>query len=103
MHVVDVSGSEYRDPKEDFKTINRELANFSEELSKRDQIVVANKSDIATEEQIEDFRQFVEEQGYPFFCISAATRKGIEPLVYAISQKLDELPPSSASRSTMFR
>ena len=93
VHVVDVSGSEYRDPKEDFKTINRELANFSEELSKRDQIVVANKSDIATEEQIEDFRQFVEEQGYPFFCISAATRKGIEPLVYAISQKLDELPP----------
>ena len=93
VHVVDVSGSEYRDPKEDFKTINRELANFSEELSKRDQIVVANKSDIATEEQIADFRQFVEEQGYPFFCISAATRKGIEPLVYAISQKLDELPP----------
>src|SRR5699024_11221431 len=39
VHVVDVSGSEYRDPKEDFKTINRELANFSEELSKRDQIV----------------------------------------------------------------
>ena len=93
VHVVDVSGSEYRDPKEDFKTINRELANFSEELSKRDQIVVANKSDIATEEQIADFRQFIEEQGYPFFCISAATRKGIEPLVYAISQKLDELPP----------
>lgn len=45
------------------------------------------------EEQIEDFKNFVEEQGCQFFCISAATRKGIEPLVHAISQKLDELPP----------
>ena len=92
VHVVDVSGCEGRDPKEDFKTINHELANFSEELSTREQIVVANKSDIATEEQIEDFKNFVEEQGCQFFCISAATRKGIEPLVHAISQKLDELP-----------
>ena len=90
---MDVSGCEGRDPKEDFKTINHELANFSEELSTREQIVVANKSDIATEEQIEDFKNFVEEQGCQFFCISAATRKGIEPLVHAISQKLDELPP----------
>lgn len=86
VHVVDVSGSEGRDPKEDFETINRELANFSEELSTREQIVVANKSDIATEEQVEEFKQFVQEQGCQFFCISAATRKGIEPLVYAISK-----------------
>lgn len=93
VHVVDVSGCEGRDPKEDFKTINRELANFSEELSTREQIVVANKSDIASPEQIEEFRQFIEEQGCQFFCISAATRQGIEPLIHAISHKLDELPP----------
>ena len=93
VHVVDVSGCEGRDPKEDFATINKELANFSEELAEREQIVVANKSDIATEEQIEDFRKFIEDQGMQFFCISAATRKGVEPLVYAISKKLDELPP----------
>lgn len=93
VHVVDVSGCEGRDPKEDFATINRELANFSEELATREQIVVANKSDIATEEQIADFKAFVEEQGCQFFCISAATRKGVEPLVYAISDKLDTLPP----------
>ena len=93
VHVVDVSGCEGRDPKEDFNTINKELANFSEELSTREQIVVANKSDIATDEQVEEFRQFIEEQGMQFFCISAATRKGVEPLVYAISDKLDKLPP----------
>ena len=93
LHVIDVSGSEGRDPKEDFATINKELANFSEELSTREQIVVANKSDIATEEQIESFRQFIEEQGYAFFCISAATRQGVEPLVHAIFHKLEQLPP----------
>src|SRR5699024_1087178 len=92
VHVVDVSGCEGRDPKEDFKTINHELANFSEELATREQIVVANKSDIATEEQIEDFRKFVE-QGCQFFCISAATRIGVEPLIHARSPTLDELPP----------
>ena len=93
VHVVDVAGSEGRDPKEDFATINKELANFSEELSTREQIVVANKSDIATEEQVESFRQFIEEQGYAFFCISAATRQGVEPLVHAIFHKLEQLPP----------
>ena len=93
IHIVDVSGSEGRDPKEDFATINKELANFSEELSTREQIVVANKSDIATEEQVESFRQFIEEQGYAFFCISAATRQGVEPLVHAIFHKLEQLPP----------
>lgn len=67
--------------------------NFSEELSTREQIVVANKSDIATEEQVESFRQFIEEQGYAFFCISAATRQGVEPLVHAIFHKLEQLPP----------
>ena len=55
--------------------------------------MVANKSDIASPEQIEEFRQFIEEQGCQFFCISAATRQGIEPLIHAIYHKLDELPP----------
>ena len=76
VHVVDVSGIEGRDPKEDFRIINEELAKFDEELAMRPQIVAANKSDMASEEQIEDFRKFVEEQGMPFFCISAATTQG---------------------------
>ena len=93
VHVVDVSGSEGRDPKDDFEKINLELANFSAELSERPQIVAANKSDIATEEQIEDFRSFIEEKGLPFFVISAASAQGTKELVAAIAGELEKLPP----------
>jgi GTP-binding protein len=93
VHVVDVSGSEGRDPKDDFEKINHELANFSAELSERPQIVAANKSDLATEEQIEDFRKFIGEKGLPFFVISAATVQGTGELVAAIAGELEKLPP----------
>ena len=93
LHVVDVSGSEYRDPIEDFKLINRELVNFSEELSKRPQIAVANKTDIATEEDIQRFRDFCEAEGIPLFVISAATRQGLDGLVQTVYNELQKLPP----------
>ena len=93
LHVVDVSGIEGRDPIEDFKAINEELKNFNEELASRPQIVAANKCDMATPEQIASFRTFIEGQGYEMFEISAATRSGAQPLVYAISKLLDTLPP----------
>ena len=88
LHVVDVSGSEYRDPIEDFKLINSELVSFSEELSKRPQIAIANKADIASEEDIQRFREFCDEQGIQLFVISAATRQGLDNLV-AKSQEMD--------------
>ena len=93
LHVVDVSGSEYRDPIEDFKLINRELVNFSEELSKRPQIAVANKTDIATEEDIQRFRDFCEAEGIQLFVISAATRQGLDGLVQTVYNELQKLPP----------
>lgn len=93
VHVVDVSGIEGRDPKEDFDIINGELAKFNEELAERPQIVAANKSDMATEEQIAEFRSFIEEKGIPFFCISAATTKGTTELINKVSEVLDTLPP----------
>ena len=93
LHVVDVSGSEYRDPIEDFKLINSELVNFSEELSKRPQIAIANKADIATEEDIQRFREFCEEQGIELFVISAATRQGLDNLVQTVYNELQKLPP----------
>lgn len=96
VHVVDVSGCEGRDPKEDFNIINRELKNFSEDLAERPQIVVANKCDMATPEQIADFKAFVEEQGMAFYQISAATTQGTKELVAAISDRLAELPPIKA-------
>ncbi|MDD7517752.1 GTPase ObgE [Ruminococcus flavefaciens] len=93
VHVVDVSGIEGRDPSEDFEVINAELAKFNEELAERPQIVAANKSDMATEEQIEKFRKFIEDKNIPFFCISAATTQGTAELMNKVSEVLDTLPP----------
>ena len=93
VHVVDVSGVEGRDPKSDFEIINAELRNFSEELAARPQIVAANKCDMATPEQIMEFRKYVEDKGYTFFEISAATTLGTKELINAVSTELDKLPP----------
>jgi len=93
VHVVDVSGIEGRDPVEDFEKINAELANFSEELAERPQIVAANKSDLATDEQISAFEKYITDKGLQFFCISAATTEGTDMLMDAVTAKLNTLPP----------
>lgn len=93
VHVIDVSGIEGRDPKADFEAINRELENFSEELAEAPQIVAANKSDMATPEQIAQFREYIESKGLSFFEISAATTMGTQELIYGIWDQLKDLPP----------
>ena len=93
LHVVDVSGCEGRDPKQDFEQINHELAGFSAELADRPQIVLGNKCDIANPEQVEEFKQFVEAKGLTFLPISAATRQGIDGLPALVWQRLQALPP----------
>lgn len=93
VHVIDVSGSEGRDPIEDFKAINHELENFSMELAEAPQIVAANKSDMATPEQAERLRNYVEDQGLLFYEISAATTKGTKELMYGVWERLSVLPP----------
>ena len=94
VHVVDVSGSEGRDPVEDFDTINAELKQYSAELAKRPQIVVANKTDIMEDESmLEKLRAHVEKLGYPLLSISAAAHQGTQTLIWAIAEKLKELPP----------
>ena len=93
LHVVDVSGCEGRDPKEDFEQINTELAGFSAELAQRPQIVLGNKCDIATAEQIDDFRSYVEAKGCTFMPISAATRQGLKELPGLVYSRLQDLPP----------
>ena len=93
VHVLDVSGCEDRDPIEDFEKINRELANFSEDLSHCPQIVAANKADLASEEQIERLHAYIAEKELPFYVISAASAQGTKPLLDEISRVLDTLPP----------
>ena len=93
VHVVDISGSEGRDPKEDFNVINQELQKFNPELAQRPMIVVGNKADLATDEQIAEFEKFVTEQGYEFYPIMAAIRYGVDPVLKSIEEKLSKLPP----------
>lgn len=93
VHVVDVSGSEGRDPKEDFRIINEELKKFNPDLADRPMIVAGNKCDLATDEQIAEFKAFVEQQGYEFFPIMAAIRYDVDPMLNKIKEMLSKLPP----------
>ena len=99
LHVVDVSGCEGRDPKADFEQINHELEGFSADLATRPQIVLGNKCDIATPEQVEEFKQFVEAKGLTFVPISAATRQGVDALPALVYSRLKELPPTPAKNA----
>ncbi len=92
VHMVDVAGTEGRDPKEDFEIINKELATFSSELSQRPQIVLGNKSDVATEEQIEDFKAYIEEKGLIFRAVSAAAHTGVKELPRIMYTELQKTP-----------
>ena len=93
VHVVDVAGSEGRDPKEDFEKINEELVKFNPELAKCPQIVAGNKIDLATDEQLEDFKSFIEKKGLPYFPIVAPIKYGTNELINAVAEKLSTLPP----------
>ena len=93
LHVLDIAGSEGRDPVEDFEQINRELENYGE-LANRPQIIVCNKIDLPdSEENLARIRAVGEELGYPVFAVSAATHQGFEPLLKATSELLETLPP----------
>ena len=93
LHVLDVSGSEGRDPYDDFEKINHELAVFSEELSTRPQIVVGNKCDLLEDGEIEKIAQYFEKKGYKFFPIMAAIAEGTDALVNYVAAELQKLPP----------
>ncbi len=92
IHVVDVAGSEGRDPVEDFEKINSELEQYSPKLAKKPQIVVGNKADLLFDSRrAEEFQKYVEERGYRFFLISAVTGQGIREVLAAVLQELTRL------------
>lgn len=93
LHIVDISGTEGRDPIDDFEIINNELVNYSERLSTLPQIVCGNKSDaITNEETVDKFKKHVEGLGFKFFLISAASQIGVKEVIREIVSSLDELP-----------
>ena len=94
VHIVDVSGSEGRDPVEDFDAITAELEQYSEDLANRPQIVCANKVDIMEDpENLERLRAHVESKGYTLFEISAAAHQGTRQVVSKVAEMLSTLPP----------
>ena len=95
VHVVDVSGSEGRDPVEDFDAINAELKQYSPDLAERPQIVAANKVDILPpdSDNLERLRSHVEALGYTLLEISAAAHQGTRELVKKTAEMLSVLPP----------
>lgn len=94
LHVVDVAGSEGRDPIEDIELINTELAQYSEDLASRPQIVVANKRDLLPEDyDLTEFEDYVASLGYPLIYVSAATGENVKQMVYLAADLLKDLPP----------
>ncbi|MBR6015123.1 MAG: GTPase ObgE [Firmicutes bacterium] len=94
IHVVDVSGCEGRDPKEDFDKINKELGLYSEKLTKKPQIVAANKIDLISEDDPKyiEFKEYVESKGYKVFPMSAPINIGVKEVLGEAARMLEELP-----------
>ena len=93
LHVIDVSGAEGRNPVDDFQTINKELKKYSEKLSQRKQIIVANKIDSMQDESLyTELEKMAKKQNIAIYKISAATGEGLKELFRAVSEELKKLP-----------
>ena len=93
LHFLDISGQEGRNPVEDFYAINEELKKYSEKLSTRKQIIVANKIDVVQDESLlKEVENLAKKEGLKLFKISAATKQGVEELIDYVSETLKTLP-----------
>ena len=95
LRVVDISCFEERDPVEDIKKINYELARYSSELAKRPQIILANKTDALDREivDIPAFESYVRSQGWELLYVSAVTGEGLDEMIRLVAERLKDLPP----------
>ena len=93
LHVIDVSGIEGRDPVQDFYTINEELKNYSEKLSTRKQIIVANKIDVMQDDiGLKELEELAKKEKLELFKISGVTGQGVSELLNRVSEILKTLP-----------
>lgn len=98
LHLVDVSSASGRDPVEDYRIINRELAGYSQDLAERPQIIVATKIDALDDpSRRDDLKEQAKKDRTPFFEISAVANIGTKELVDAVAKRLEE---NDASRTT---
>lgn len=91
-HLIDASGTTGRDPMDDYAVINGELAAYNSDLAQLPQVLVLNKADVADPEALQRLREELEAEGETVFTISAATRFGLEPLVYYLGDQLSQMP-----------
>lgn len=93
LHIIDVSGTEGRNPVEDFYKINEELRKYSEKLANRKQIIVASKADIIQDETLyKELENLAKEKELEIYKISSATGQGVKELLSRVSEILKELP-----------
>ncbi len=93
LHIVDVSGTEGRDPIEDFDIICEEMKKFNPQLPKKPQIAVGNKIDVLyDDEKKREFEKAMQERGVEVFFISAAAHQGTNELMKIVASKLKEIP-----------
>ncbi|MBR3325071.1 MAG: GTPase ObgE [Clostridia bacterium] len=93
LHFIDVSMSEGRNPVKDYETINNELKEYSEKLSKRTQVIVATKIDaIIDDSGFNALQELSKKNNQKIFKISSVTGEGVEELMAYVSQTLKELP-----------
>ena len=93
LHVIDASGTEGRNPVEDFEKVNEELKNYSEKLSSRKQIIVANKADIMQDDTMfKELEKVAKNNNIEIFKISAVTGEGLNELFNYVSKIIKDLP-----------
>jgi len=93
IHVIDVAGTEGREPIDDFNKINNELAKYSEKLASKTQIIAANKADVLQdEENYNKLEKIAKENDYEIYKISAVTGEGLKELFNRVAEKLKEIP-----------
>ena len=93
VHVIDVAGTEERNPVEDFNIINNELRKYSDKLANKKQIIAANKIDVLqNEENFKELEKVAKEHGYEIYRISAVTGEGLNELFYRVAEVLKDIP-----------
>ncbi|MBQ3336164.1 MAG: GTPase ObgE [Selenomonadaceae bacterium] len=98
LHIVDAAAVDGRNPVDDFKKINVELSRYSEKLSKRPQILVANKIDLPqAKENLPALENLAAHEGIKFFAVSAATSENLDALINFVGQRLEEIVPEVES------
>lgn len=97
VHVIDMASTEGRDPYEDFIKINQELTEYDAKLSDRPQVIAANKMDMPNaEENLTIFKEKIN-GAYPIYSISAVTKDGLRDILFAVADRLDEIPKTSTT------